>query len=73
MLTVKLLALELGALLIYAGVTGRSVGRLLRGDNTVKVGNTQLDTGITPTSTTSVPTPTGTATASGYQTAPQLH
>jgi hypothetical protein len=34
MLVVKLLALEIGALLIYAGVTGLSVGSLLQGDNT---------------------------------------
>lgn len=35
MLTVKVLVLELGLLLIYAGLKGKSVGRLLRGDNTV--------------------------------------
>lgn len=39
MLTVKLLAIEIGALLIYAGVTGRSVGALLRGDSSVKTPN----------------------------------
>ena len=39
MLTVKLLAIEIGALLIYAGVTGRSVGALLRGDASVKSQN----------------------------------
>ncbi len=39
MLTVKLLAIELGALLIYAGVTGRSVTALLRGDNTTTTAN----------------------------------
>jgi hypothetical protein len=33
-LTLKLLALELGALLLYAGISGRSVGALVRGDNT---------------------------------------
>jgi hypothetical protein len=33
MLTVKLLAIELGALLIYAGVRGLSIQRLLLGDN----------------------------------------
>lgn len=42
MLTVKVLVLELGALLIYAGVTGKSVGRLLRGDNTVAAPNRSL-------------------------------
>lgn len=42
MLTVKLLALELGALLIYAGLTGRSVGSLLRGDSTRIVENTPV-------------------------------
>lgn len=42
MLTVKLLALELGALLIYAGLTGRSVGALLRGDDTRHVENTPV-------------------------------
>lgn len=36
MRTVKMLAIELGALLVYAGVTGRSVQALLRGDNTAK-------------------------------------
>ncbi len=33
MLTAKLLAIELGALLIYAGVKGLSVQRMLLGDN----------------------------------------
>ncbi len=33
MLSVKLLAIELGALLIYAGVKGVSMQRLLLGDN----------------------------------------
>lgn len=47
MLTVKLLVLELGALLLYAGITGRSVGSLLRGDNTKQVANTSL-TGPNP-------------------------
>lgn len=37
MLTVKLLVLELGALLLYAGITGRSVGALLRGDDSQRV------------------------------------
>lgn len=36
MLTVKILALELGGLLMYAGITNKSVGALLRGDNTTK-------------------------------------
>ena len=39
MLTVKLLALEVGALLIYAGVKGLSVGKLLRGDNQTHTAN----------------------------------
>lgn len=42
MLFVKLLAVELGALLIYAGVTGKSVGALLRGDNTATAPNTSI-------------------------------
>lgn len=33
MLTVKLLAIELGALLIYCGIKGVSVTRALLGDN----------------------------------------
>lgn len=48
MLTVKLLALELGALLIYAGVTGRSVGALLRGDDTTVAQNRPLSATSTP-------------------------
>lgn len=39
MLIVKLLALELGALLVYAGVTGKSVGALLKGDNQTTTAN----------------------------------
>lgn len=42
MLTVKLLALEIGAILIYAGITGRSVGALLRGDNQTQAANRQI-------------------------------
>ena len=42
MLTVKLIALELGALLIYAGITGRSVTSLLRGDNATKAANVSV-------------------------------
>jgi hypothetical protein len=38
-LIVKLLALELGALLIYAGVKGKSVGALLMGDNATAAQN----------------------------------
>lgn len=34
MLAVKVLILELGLLLVYAGLKGKSVGRLIRGDNT---------------------------------------
>jgi hypothetical protein len=41
-LTVKLLAIEIGALLIYAGVTGRSVSALLRGDNTTTTPNRKI-------------------------------
>lgn len=44
MLTVKLIALELGALLVYAGIKGVSVQSLLRGDNTKHVPNTKLAT-----------------------------
>lgn len=45
MLTVKLLAIEIGALLIYAGVTGRSVTSLLKGDNSVKQDNKSVTDG----------------------------
>jgi hypothetical protein len=42
-LTLKLLALELGALLLYAGITGRSVGALARGDSSkLAAGNRSL-------------------------------
>ena len=44
MLTVKLLILQLGALLMYAGIKGKSVPALLRGDNTVAAPNTSLNT-----------------------------
>lgn len=54
MLTVKLLAFEIGILLVYAGVKGLSVGALLRGDNTKTVANTELRTGITQTATATV-------------------
>ena len=53
MLTVKLLILQLGALLMYAGIKGKSVPALLRGDNTVAAPNTSLNTS------------TGTANVSG--------
>lgn len=36
MLGVKFLLVELGALLVYAGITNRSVSALLKGDNTKK-------------------------------------
>lgn len=42
MLIVKLLALEIGALLIYAGVKGLSVQALLKGDNTTPTDNRSL-------------------------------
>ncbi len=42
MLAVKLLAIELGALLIYAGVKGLSVQKLLLGDNKTTVANQQV-------------------------------
>ncbi len=45
MLTVKLLALELGALLVYAGVKGKSVGALLRGDATTAAPNVSVSAG----------------------------
>ncbi len=50
MLTVKLLVLEIGALLVYAGITGRSVGALLRGDNTASAPNRSLSSAATGTS-----------------------
>ena len=46
MFTVKILALEIGMLLVYAGVTGRSVTALLKGDSTKKASNKELNTGI---------------------------
>lgn len=39
MLGVKILALEIGALLVYAGVTGKSMRRLLVGDNATTAQN----------------------------------
>lgn len=42
MLTVKVLVVEIGALLIYAGIKGLSVGRLLRGDNTTTAPNASI-------------------------------
>jgi hypothetical protein len=42
MLTVKVLVIEIGALLIYAGIRGLSVGRLLRGDNTTAAPNQSI-------------------------------
>lgn len=39
MLGVKLLVLELGALLIYAGIKGKSFRNLLLGDNTTTTPN----------------------------------
>jgi hypothetical protein len=41
MLGFKLLLIEIGALLIYAGVTNRSVGKLLKGDNSKKEDNSK--------------------------------
>ncbi len=42
MLSVKLLAIELGALLVYAGVKGLSVQKLLLGDNKTPATNTAV-------------------------------
>jgi len=39
MLGVKFLALEIGAILIYAGIKGKSVRGLLLGDNTTTAPN----------------------------------
>lgn len=41
MLTIKLLILEVGALLVYAGITGKSVGSLVRGQD-VAASNMEL-------------------------------
>lgn len=43
MFTAKVIALELGALLIYAGVKGLSVRRLLVGDNSSRAANQQVN------------------------------
>ena len=66
MLTVKLLVLELGALLLYAGITGKGVGALLRGDNTQTAPNRSL-TGASSTATPN----TGTSSAAPQTTSPQ--
>ena len=60
----KLLILELGALLVYAGVSGRSVTALLKGDSTVTSSNASLissSSDAAPASSQST-----TAGASGY-------
>lgn len=42
MLSFKILILELGLLLVYGGIKGKSVGRLVRGDNTVDAENVSV-------------------------------
>lgn len=42
MFTAKIVALELGALLLYAGVKGLSVRRLLLGDNSSPAENVSV-------------------------------
>lgn len=39
MLGVKFLVVEIGILLLYAGITGRSVTALLKGDNVTTTAN----------------------------------
>jgi len=51
-LGVKFLVLEIGALLLYAGVKGLGVKALLTGDNTKTVANTPLSTGGTSAGST---------------------
>jgi hypothetical protein len=68
-LTVKVLVLELGALLMYAGIKGLSVPALIRGDNTVTAPNTSLNTG-SGAATTGAATSTSTSTTGTYT--PQL-
>jgi hypothetical protein len=42
MLGVKFLILEIGCLLVYAAIKGKSVGSLIRGDSTTKSTNTSI-------------------------------
>ena len=42
MLGVKFLMVEIGVLLIYAGITGRSISSLIKGDNVTMTENPNL-------------------------------
>lgn len=65
MLGVKFLVLEIGALLLYAGVKGLSVRALLVGDNTKTVANTALSTTSTATASAGAQPQTSAQAAAG--------
>jgi hypothetical protein len=75
MLTVKFLALELGALLVYAGIKGLSVGALLKGDNQTASKNKSLASGDALSGAVSAAPPTVNVNISGYsqQSGANLH
>ena len=59
-MTVALVALFVGGILLYAGITGRSVTALLTGDNSVLQPNQPLDAGLAnPQTKTGKPTTPG--------------
>lgn len=66
-MTVALVALFVGGILIYAGITGRSVTALLTGDNSVLQPNQPLDAGLA-----NPQTKTGKAAAAGSSSGPAV-